>query len=254
MDFSVVACVSDQEVLHRALGSCLEKAHDEPVELIAVDNAGNRYSAPQALNLGAARARGEVLVFLHQDVLLPEGWFDRLADQIRTVEQYFGSWGVLGVFGVSLWGWMVGHVQDPHGHRKWGRLPCRVQSLDEVCLMIRRDSGLRFDEELGGFHFYGADLCLQAQQRGTHCYAVDACLQHLSGGRVDGPFWEVARRFEAKWRRTPGGPRIVETTCSVVRTKAGVPAAWLERTTGLRRRVYGRLRRAMEAVGGRGTP
>jgi len=145
MDFSVVACVSDQELLCRALGSCLERAQDEPVELIVIDNAGNRYSVPQALNLGAARAHGEILVFLHQDVLLPPGWFGRLSDQIRTVEALFGSWGVLGVFGVSLRGWMVGHVQDPHGYRKWGRLPCRVQSLDEVCLAIRRESGLRFD-------------------------------------------------------------------------------------------------------------
>ncbi len=183
--FSVVTCVSDQDLLRRTLGSSLKEAHGAPVELIAIDNSGTRYSAPEALNLGAAQAQGEILVFLHQDVRLPPAWLMQLSEQIRVVEASFGSWGVLGVFGVTSWGQMVGHVNDPHGYRQWGRLPCRVQSRDEVCLVVQRDSGLRFDETLGGFHFYGADLCLQARQRGAGCYAIDACLEHLSGGRKD---------------------------------------------------------------------
>ena len=44
-------------------------------------------------------------------------------------------------------------------------LPARVATLDELLLVVRRDSPLRFDPELG-FHLYGADLCLQAAERG----------------------------------------------------------------------------------------
>lgn len=252
--FSVVTCVSDPDLLRQTLGSSLPEAHREPVELIAIDNAGNRYSAPQALNLGAARAGGEVLVFLHQDVRLPPAWFTRLAEQIRTVEESFGSWGVLGVFGVTSWGKMVGHINDPHGYRRWGHLPCRVQSLDEVCLVVRRDDGLRFDEELGGFHFYGADLCLQAQQRGAGCYAIDACLEHLSGGRKDVRFWEMAGRFEAKWRSVPGSPSAIATTCGIFQTQAGTGAICIKAISGLQRKLWHRLQRPTGSAVGRGTP
>lgn len=247
MTFSVVVCVSDQDLLRKALGSCLEKAHAEPVELIAIDNSTNQYSGPQALNLGAARAHGDVVVFLHQDVLLSGGWFQRLSDQIAIVEGTSGNWGVLGVFGVSGGGRMVGHIKDPHGYRKWGRLPCPVQSLDEVCLAVRRESGLRFDEDLGGFHFYGADICLQARRQGLGCYAIDACLEHLSGGKVDGRFWEMAGRFETKWRGIPGGPAVVETTCGVFRMRTDVRAAGVFAFAKFRRKVWRRLCRPTTA-------
>ena len=41
-------------------------------------------------------------------------------------------------------------------------LPAPVVTLDELLLIIRRDSPLRFDADLG-FHLYGADLCLRAK-------------------------------------------------------------------------------------------
>jgi hypothetical protein len=252
--FSVVTCVSDQDLLQKALGASFKEACGEPVELVAIDNSGNRYSAPQALNLGAARAGGEVLVFLHQDVRLPPAWFAQLSAQIRAVEESFGSWGLLGVFGVTSSGKMVGHINDPHGYRHWGHLPCRVQSLDEVCLVVRRDSNLRFDEELGGFHFYGADLCLQARQRGAGCYAIDACLEHLSGGRKDARFWEVAGRFEAKWRNVPGSPSAIATTCGIFRTQVGTEAVCIKAISGLQRKVWHRLQRPTGAGRGGGMP
>jgi len=239
----VVTCVSDPDLLQKTLGASVRESAGAPAELIAIDNSDSQYSAPQALNLGADQAHGAVLVFLHQDVLLPPGWFGRLSQQIQTVEETFGPWGVLGVFGVTSWGKMVGHINDPHGYRRWGALPCRVQSLDEVCLVVRRDSGLGFDEQLGGFHFYGADLCLQARQRGASCYAIDACLEHLSGGRKDARFWEVAGRFEAKWRNVPGSPSAIATTCGIFRTQAGTEAVCIQALSGLQRKMWHRLQR-----------
>jgi hypothetical protein len=246
MAFSVVSCVSNRELFQEALGASAEMARREPVEFVAIDNAENQYSAPQALNRGAALANGEVLVFLHQDVHLPAGWFERLSDQIRIVERTSRDWGVLGVFGVSQDGRMVGHIDDPHGLRRWGCLPCRVQSLDEVCLVIRSESGLRFDDELGGFHLYGADLCLQAQKRGMDCYALDVPLKHLSGGKVDDRFWKMARRFETKWRNMAGSPAAVETTCGIFQTRDGIFATCVAVSWKLRRKLRRRLcRRTM---------
>ena len=58
-------------------------------------------------------------------------------------------------------------------------LPARVATLDELLLIVKRDSGLRFDPDLG-FHLYGADICLQASEQGLAVVALAAQCHHNS--------------------------------------------------------------------------
>ena len=58
-------------------------------------------------------------------------------------------------------------------------LPARVATLDELLLVVRRDTPLRFDPALG-FHLYGADICLQAAERGLAVVALGALCHHNS--------------------------------------------------------------------------
>lgn len=37
-------------------------------------------------------------------------------------------------------------------------MPAQAISFDEVVLILRKDSGIRFDEQLPGFHLYGTDI------------------------------------------------------------------------------------------------
>jgi rSAM/selenodomain-associated transferase 2 len=50
----------------------------------------NRHRARQ-MNLGAARARGEVLLFLHADSVLPEGALERIADALMDARIVGGA-------------------------------------------------------------------------------------------------------------------------------------------------------------------
>ena len=193
------------------------------------------------MNLGIEKSRAPLVVCCHQDVRLPDGWLDRFLGQIARVEDRDRQWGVAGVMGVGFNGAFAGHIRDPHTSRPFGRLPRKVQSLDEVCLAIRRDGGLRFDEGLGGFHLYGADLCLQAGMKGMSCYALDACLEHLSGGKLDESFYRMADRLCAKWRVAPGAPSLIETTCGVFQIGSGIHASILSWGTRLRRKCWRRL-------------
>jgi hypothetical protein len=59
-------------------------------------------------------------------------------------------------------------------------LPARVATLDEVLLVVRRDSPLRFYPALG-FHLYGADICLQAAERGLAVVAWGHCAITIGG-------------------------------------------------------------------------
>ena len=207
---SLVCCVNRHDVFNDCLMASLPRAGmTGRAEVIPIDNRSNQYSVPQALNRGIEKSRAPLVVCCHQDVRLPDGWLDRFFGQIARVEDRDRQWGVAGVMGVGFNGAFAGHIRDPHTSRPFGRLPRKVQSLDEVCLAIRRDGGLRFDEGLGGFHLYGADLRLQAGMKGMSCYVLDACLEHLSGGKLDESFYRMADRLCAKWRMRPE-PSVIE--------------------------------------------
>jgi hypothetical protein len=89
------------------------------------------------------------------------------------------------------------------------RLPASVGTLDELLLALPRDSPLRFDARLG-FHFYGADICLAAQEKGLEAVAIDALCYHNSPHVGLSPdFYSIARTFAAKWARpTPFGDKL----------------------------------------------
>jgi hypothetical protein len=179
-------------------------------QLIPMNNSMNDMSAPAALNFGIERSVHDIVVCIHQDVVLPEEWVEKLHEQIKIIDN--PEWGVIGTFGVDTKGYWAGNIKDPHNNPKMGELPRIVQSLDEHCLIIRKSSGLRFDEKLGGFHMYGADICLQAMVKGLMCYAVDDRLEHLSGGLISDDFRMMAEKFSQKWQnRAPLDD--IKTTC-----------------------------------------
>jgi len=78
-------------------------------------------------------------------------------------------------------------------------------------LILRRDAGLRFDPSISHFHFYGTDICLQAQDRGLDAIAIDAPVVHLSGGFCDPSFDTSAQELLSKWKKPTG---TVIPTCS----------------------------------------
>lgn len=241
MQISFVSCVNDFDIYKSCVtASVLNQHKNVATELIPIDNTSSNLSAAAALNRGLNDAKGNIVVFCHQDVIFPSYWLAKLVDQIPIVERKCKNWGVLGTYGVALNGSYAGHVVDPHGHRRQGSLPRMVQSLDEHCLIIRKDSGLHFDEGLGGFHFYGADLCLQAMVKGLPNFAIDACVQHLSGGKVDDSFYDLAKKLSGKWRHKKCPLAVIQTTCGIFRVKYGIKGK-LAYTFSKGRRKFRRL-------------
>jgi hypothetical protein len=58
-----------------------------------------------------------------------------------------------------------------------------VQCLDELCIIGKRTDPYRFDEEkFNHYHWYGADICLQAIANGKKNYAIDSECEHISDG------------------------------------------------------------------------
>ena len=198
---SFVIAVNDEQVLRtNALASpALRDGHLHEIIL-----QRNFPSASLAYNAAMTNAGNDLIVFMHQDVYLPESWVEALHATVNFLEVSGRNWGVLGCYGISLQGAPAGHLFSNGLNRELGgpypTLP--VQSLDEVILVLRKSSGLRFDPKLPHFHLYGADICLQARQSGRENYVMSNFCVHnsLAIKRLSAEFWQCAEYLRVKWR------------------------------------------------------
>lgn len=167
-------------------------------------------------NLGAAHARGGVLVFLNDDVTpLDPGWLEALVAQAERAEvgavgaRLLYPSGAIQHAGLAV-GIMngVGHPQrDTFGAGcwPWWNLTRNVAAVTGACLAIRK----AVFAELGGFdtrfpvNYNDADLCLRARAAGYEViYEAAAVLRHDEcRTRRPGVGW--AER--ASWGRRWGG-------------------------------------------------
>jgi hypothetical protein len=196
-----VACVNDDDQLgaNLARSPCLRSGG--PHELLVFRGCA---SAAEGLNAGIEQARHEFVVLVHQDVYLPERWPARMVAQWRRAERAGGPVGIGGVFGVldrrvpfDAIGRVV-HRDRLLSHRS---LPADVDGLDELLMVVPRHTPLRVDADLG-WHLYGTDLALQAQQRDLRVVVLDAPCHHNSlTGRVPSKYRHSERVLARKWEK-----------------------------------------------------
>jgi len=219
-DWSLVVAVNDESVLqHTLMASPAINARCQVITKRGFASAGKAYNA------GIEEARHDVVVFAHQDVYLPEDWTSNLECALAQLAVDDPNWGVLGVSGV-----VKGDLEAGRGYcystgleRILGEPfsnPIQTQSLDELLLVVRRSSGLRFDENMPGFHLYGTDICLQADSRNMSSYIIPAFCIHNSNGirRLPPDFWRSYFYMRKKWWR-----ELPITTCCTRITKLCLP-------------------------------
>ena len=216
-EIAVVVAVNDDAVLNGSLMRSPEARTREVVLRRGYASAG------QAYNSGMATCASDIVVFAHQDVYLPEGWFEAVARAIAAVSARDPHWGVLGIYGISLAGTEAGYLYSTGLQRVVGcpfDEPVEVGSLDEVVLIVRRSSGLQFDAELPGFHLYGTDICLQARRQGLKCYAIPAFCIHNSNGfaLLSLSYLKSMSSLRRKWRNH----LPINTPCMKI-TRWGMP-------------------------------
>jgi len=210
MKWSIISAVNNESVLK----SCLLTSPDIQSATEVILQAGYS-SAAAAYNSGIQKASTDLLVFVHQDVYLPEGWINVVQEALELLSVQDPHWGVVGVYGITASGRGAGHLYCTG-------LGCvvlkafagaiEVRSLDEVVLIFRKSSGLRFDDRLPGFHLYGTDICLESRRRGMKCYAISAFCVHNTNGYSFLPFafWKCYWLMRRKWK----AELPVAATCS----------------------------------------
>jgi hypothetical protein len=215
---AVVTAVNDDAVFH---GSLMRSPEMAAARELRVQRGGA--SAGQAYNAGIRTSASPVMVFAHQDIFFPDGWFEFLSQAIQAIAIKDPHWGVLGVYGIGMSGQAIGHIYSTGMEQVLGRPlaePQEARSLDEVVLVVRRSSGLQFDEALPGFHLYGTDLCLQARNQGFKCYVISGFCVHNSNGLsvLPAAYTRAFLYLRRKWR----GHLPIQTPCMQI-TQWGMP-------------------------------
>jgi hypothetical protein len=224
LDFSVCSLVRGPASYDRLLASFGRLGFTpENSEFLAADNRDeNRFDGYTWQKTLLAEARGRYVIFCHDDIeLIDRGYADLLAtlDDLTKLDP---AWLLAGVAGgrwrpdrhhrplVSL------HISDRYkANRRSGSTPGRVETLDECFILMRRAKPVVGSYDLSGFHYYGPDLCLQAELLGGRAYAIDFHLRHHGSGTKDQTFRDCRERFVAKYRSYFPG-RSLHCTTGVV--------------------------------------
>jgi hypothetical protein len=173
-------------------------------------------SASLAYNDAMEKSQNDVVVFVHQDIILPEQWTSDLDRALLHLEDTDSNWGVVGCYGETLSDNGLGYIYSS-GLGLLGRpfeQPAPVQTLDEIVLIVRRGSGIRFDPSLPHFHLYGTDICMRAESMGKRNYAIPAFCIHNTRQPLVLPteFYECHRRIRRIWwNRLP-----IRSTCLTI--------------------------------------
>lgn len=196
---------------------CFKSPHSHKIML-----QENFPSASRAYNDAIEKSPNEIIVLLHQDIILPRNWPVDLERALTYLETNDANWGVLGCYGETLYDRGLGYVYStgpgllgaPFEH------PLPVNTLDEIVLIVRKSSALRFDDSLPHFHMYGPDICMAAAKRGMKSYAISAfCIHNAVLNLVlPGEFYDCCKRVRRKWREF----LPIQTTC-VRLTRFGLP-------------------------------
>ena len=210
---SVVCVFNDLSVLEARLLQSLAVQTGE-YELIKVDNRDSRFSsAAAALNWGAAQAKGDWLLFAHQDVaLLSTDW---LARAEKLLNEYAIT-GWAGVAGRHQAGEFRGFLVDrEHLFGTPFTAPVEIQTLDECVLMHRREANAfrYFDEGLVGWHAYGAEACCAAEREGRKNFVLSLPTWHDSkSSNMEG----LAEAHEYVWKKHGPALRRIATLMAIL--------------------------------------
>jgi hypothetical protein len=208
-------------------------------DLILINNRNSVFkSAAQAYNEGSVKAKGDYLMFVHQDVLLPSRNWLKKAEESLTALSNLGIAGVAGMLqptfinDFDLWAryytleklnlskiWYYRYARGNvfHGREKefWlGKFISKVllaRTLDELLLIIpaRVFENLRFDETTcDDWHLYGVDYSLTTSQNCRNVYVLPQSVVHFSTGKVNKAYFKTLAKLIDKHR----AEKIINTT------------------------------------------
>jgi len=169
MRFSILSVFYRSKVFEQNTKKSILAQDYSDFEFLPIDNSTNIYkSAGAAYNKSAFAAKGNFLIFLHQDIQMPSNcWLTVLS---RIIENY--RFGIAGCAGLSAKGKAIGFIKD----RKtiWGNPFCSPQEVQAVDLVLGK--GLFVWEDFLRREFFQFDPADQSQPFSLHAVKPEILL------------------------------------------------------------------------------
>jgi glycosyltransferase involved in cell wall biosynthesis len=205
---SLIIC-SRKSDISNSLKENIERTIGTDYELIVIDNSTNKYSIFSAYNEGVRRSKGDILCFMHEDILYhTNNWG-------ISVYKYFGEDKKLGLLGVSggcylpkiPCYWHISpflvykdHTESINSYQK--KSIFEVAACDGLWFCISKNlfDHIDFDEDLYfGFHYYDMDICMQVLFAQYKVCVCDFDIEHHADCRIDDSFYKNQQLFFDKW-------------------------------------------------------
>lgn len=216
---SLVIC-SRTPTINSALSENIKQTIGCAYELVVVDNSNLQYSIFEAYNVGVSKCTGDVICFMHDDILYhTENWGNLVLSYFK--DQETGAIGIAGSPYVTkmpgTW-WGGGLVNQQLIDFKNGEtqlltktvngqstIKNEVVVLDGIWICIKKNlfEKIRFDDvRFKGFHFYDIDICIQINKLGYKIYTIfDVSIAHHSKGNVNQNWIDNALILNQKWEQ-----------------------------------------------------
>lgn len=214
---TLVVCSIDRSKYDRCVASYRKLFAPDDLEIIGIHDAA---SLASAYNWAAKRARGELILFSHDDVevvsrdlgpalrrALAELDVIGIAGTSRVVDAYWPRAGL-----PHLHGWMASPSPDGFTINVYGvgaAITTGLEALDGVFFAATPDAlrQVRFDEAtFDGFHGYDIDFTFRAHRAGLRVgTCAEIALIHASSGGFDAVWVRYAEKFGAKHRNVLAG-------------------------------------------------
>lgn len=185
-------------------------------ELVVIDNSKNKYSIFSAYNEGVRRAKGDVLCFMHDDILYKtNNWGTKVKKTFE--DESVGGVGILGSYCLlanGYWEQMmpytVGKTYMSSDESKiydmnfFDELPTEVSVFDGFwfCIPHYLFETISFDEKtFDGFHWYDMDICMQILDLGKKLIVNrELDIRHICKSHYSKPFFDNMDTFNKKWK------------------------------------------------------
>ena len=189
-------------------------------EIINIDNSRGQYSIFQAYNDGVARAKGDILCFMHDDILFHSDVWGSVIEDALAADERMGALGVAGghfmpdcpcswstckTTSFHVWQTNPDGTATEYGCTDYadGKHLVEVASLDGLFICIRRSlfNTIRFDDQtFTGFHCYDSDICMQVLSAGYSVNVTfDIDIEHRSNGACNQQYYDNIELWHKKW-------------------------------------------------------
>ena len=192
-------------------------------ELCVIDNSRNEYNIFSAYNEGIRRAKGDILCFMHEDVLFHSENFGKILEQIY-LQKDIGAVGIVGaqymtkVSSAAWWesspasGCIIQGQTDSNGiYKAHLESDGKVEKITDVVVLdgcfitIRANlfKKIKWDDDtFDSFHMYDMDICMQIIREGYRvCITPDILIEHKSLGTLNSSYYESLRTLKEKWQK-----------------------------------------------------